>query len=55
MAYPNVHIRNLDNIRYAQNTPIEEWAKTGVFYKSNHLKAHVSDFLRLIRFVFNFK
>lgn len=49
MSYNNIFIRNVDLIEYAKNTPAEEWIKQGELYNSKFMKAHVSDFMRLVR------
>lgn len=49
LAYKNVNLRNIDLIKYCENTPAEEWIKKGIVYDSKYLTAHVSDLLRLIR------
>lgn len=49
LSYTNINIRNVDMINYARDTPADMWIKENKMFKSKHLKAHVSDFLRLIR------
>lgn len=54
MSYKNIFIRNLDLIEYAKDTPAEEWIKSGNLYQSIFMKVHVSDFLRLCRYIYNY-
>lgn len=46
--YKNIHIRNVDLETYAENTPAQEWIKLRRLHDSKHIRAHVSDFMRLI-------
>lgn len=46
--YPNIHFRNNDVWKYAEDTPLDEWLKTGTLFESNYLFEHMSDVLRYL-------
>ncbi|KAL7741843.1 hypothetical protein ACLKA6_012061 [Drosophila palustris] len=48
LSYPNVQLRRLNLMRYAEGTPIEDWLKGGQLFRSSYLIIHISDLLRLI-------
>ncbi|KAL7741844.1 hypothetical protein ACLKA6_012062 [Drosophila palustris] len=48
LSYPNVQLRRLNLMRYAEGTPIEDWLKDGQLFRSSYLISHMSDLLRLI-------
>lgn len=52
MSYPNVNVRNSDIVRYGEGTLLEDWIKSGKLYTSMYLKSHVSDYLRLLRYIY---
>lgn len=49
MGYKNIHIRNVKLEEYVENTPAQEWIKKGMLFQSQHMRAHVSDFMRTVR------
>lgn len=51
LQYKNVNIRNVDLETYPEGTPAEDWIKNGKLFTSKHMIAHVSDFMRLVRYV----
>lgn len=46
--YNNIFIRNVDLESYTDNTPAVGWVREGKLYQSKHMRAHVSDFMRLV-------
>lgn len=47
-TYPNVHLNYLNITRYAEQTPLSKWIKSGVLYKSKYVNSHTSDVLRYL-------
>lgn len=47
-SYPNIHFRNNNLWKYAEDTPLEKWLKTGTLFESNYLFEHMSDVLRYL-------
>ncbi|XP_062126039.1 lactosylceramide 4-alpha-galactosyltransferase-like [Drosophila sulfurigaster albostrigata] len=48
LSYPNVQLRQLNLMRFAVGTPIEDWLKDGKLFKSDYPIVHISDLLRLL-------
>ncbi|XP_034100618.2 lactosylceramide 4-alpha-galactosyltransferase-like [Drosophila albomicans] len=48
LSYPNVQLRQVNLMRYAAGTPIEDWLKKGELFKSSYLSTHLADVLRLL-------
>lgn len=48
MSYKNVFLNYLDIAEYAEDSPLEEWLKSGRVYNSKHVIQHVSDVLRIL-------
>lgn len=48
LAYPNIHLRNINLWTYASGTPLENWLSNEELFMSQYLNSHVSDFLRYL-------
>ncbi|XP_034474390.1 lactosylceramide 4-alpha-galactosyltransferase-like [Drosophila innubila] len=48
LSYPNVQLRQLNLMRYAADTPIDDWFKDGQLFRSSYMVVHISDLLRLV-------
>lgn len=48
LSYKNIHLNFLNLEEFAENTPLEQWVKTGKIYNSSHVIRHVSDVLRIL-------
>lgn len=48
LRYKNVFLRNNDLWKYTKNTPIEEWFKSNILFKSKYVLSHTSDMLRFL-------
>lgn len=47
-SYPNIHLRNNNIWKYAENSPLEKWLHTGALFESNNLFERMSDVLRYL-------
>lgn len=47
-AYPNVHFRFVNLSTYAQNTPLDEWMRSGEIFRSKYMNSHLSDIMRYL-------
>jgi lactosylceramide 4-alpha-galactosyltransferase len=47
----NVQFRSVNVTEYAEGTPLEDWIKERVLFRSKYLIAHFADVLRLLRYV----
>ncbi len=54
LSYENVHLRNLNLWSYVKDTPLDEFFHTNKLFKSDYLVSHLSDFLRYLRYTFNY-
>lgn len=48
LSYPNVHINHADIYDYSENTPLEEWMRSGILFESKYVLSHTSDILRFL-------
>lgn len=47
-SYENIHFRNINLWKYAEDTPLSEFLMSDKLFLSQYLNSHVSDFLRYI-------
>lgn len=47
-TYPNVHLRNNNLWKYAEDTPLQAWLSNGTLFESSYLHEHMSDVLRYL-------
>lgn len=48
MSYPNIYMRNVDLWTFVRGTPFEHFFQSDKLFLSEHLVAHMADFLRLL-------
>lgn len=48
MTYHNIYLRNLDMVKYAERSPIEQLITSGRFTQSRFFSYHLSDILRFL-------
>lgn len=41
-------MRNVNLWKYAKDTPVDEWFRSGALFESKYLNSHTSDFLRYL-------
>ncbi|XP_053695406.1 lactosylceramide 4-alpha-galactosyltransferase [Sabethes cyaneus] len=48
LSYKNVHLRFVNLTTYAQDTPLEDWMKSGEIFRSKYMNSHLSDIMRYL-------
>lgn len=49
LSYDNVLLTTIDPVTYAAETPLEIWMKSSPIFKSEHINAHMNDYMRAVR------